>query len=109
MPVRLRDEAGILACAKHFPGHGDTAVDSHVGLPVVGASADELRATHLGPFRAAIAAGAATVMTAHLRVTALDPETPATLSAASVTDLLRGELGFDGHVVSEERTTSPSV
>ncbi len=97
----LQDDAGILACAKHFPGHGDTAVDSHVGLPVVGATADELRATHLTPFRAAVDAGVASIMTAHLRVIALDPETPATLSAPIVTDLLRGELGFDGLVVSD--------
>ena len=97
----LQDDAGILACAKHFPGHGDTAVDSHVGLPVVGASADELRATHLAPFRAAIDAGVATIMTAHLRVTSLNADAPATLSAAIVTDLLRGELGFDGLVVSD--------
>lgn len=97
----FQDDAGILACAKHFPGHGDTSVDSHVGLPVVGAPADELRRTHLAPFRAAIEAGVATVMTAHLRVTALDPDTPATLSAPIVTGLLRGELGFDGLVVSD--------
>lgn len=97
----FQDDAGILACAKHFPGHGDTAVDSHVGLPVVGATPDELHDVHLAPFRAAIAAGVASVMTGHLRVAALDPDTPATLSRRIVTGLLRDELGFDGPVVSD--------
>ena len=81
---------GVAACAKHFPGHGDTAVDSHVGLPVV---AGELEAALL-PFRAAIAAGVQAVMTAHLVVPALD-EGPATLSRRILTQLLREELGFE--------------
>jgi beta-N-acetylhexosaminidase len=88
--------AGVLACAKHFPGHGDTAVDSHVALPVV---AGELDAAIL-PFRAAIEAGVGSVMTGHLVVPSLD-DVPATLSRAIITDLLRGELGFRGLVVSD--------
>jgi beta-N-acetylhexosaminidase len=87
---------GIAACAKHFPGHGDTAVDSHVGLPVV---AGDLEPALL-PFRAAIAAGARAVMTAHLVVPALD-EKPATLSPRILGRLLRDELGFDGLVITD--------
>ncbi len=87
---------GVAACAKHFPGHGDTAVDSHVGLPVV---AGDLEAALL-PFRAAIAAGVQAVMTAHLVVPALD-EAPATLSPRILTRLLREELGFEGLVITD--------
>jgi len=97
----LQSDAGILACAKHFPGHGDTDMDSHLGLPVVAAARDRLDATELAPFRSCIDAGVRTVMTGHLRVPALDPDLPATLSSAVVTDLLRGELGFTGVVVSD--------
>jgi beta-N-acetylhexosaminidase len=87
---------GVAACAKHFPGHGDTAVDSHVDLPVVGSDV----ATALLPFRAAIDAGVQAVMTAHLLVPDLD-ELPATLSRRIVSGLLREELGFDGLVVTD--------
>jgi beta-N-acetylhexosaminidase len=92
--------AGVAACAKHFPGHGDTAVDSHLDLPTVDADREELDATALVPFRAAIAAGVQAVMTAHLTVPALDTA-PATLSERVVTGLLRDELGFGGLVVSD--------
>jgi beta-N-acetylhexosaminidase len=88
--------AGVAACAKHFPGHGDTTVDSHFGLATVGADL----AGALEPFRAAIAAGVATVMTGHLLVPAYG-ELPATLNPALVAGLLRTELGFDGVVVSD--------
>ncbi|HEY6052560.1 MAG TPA: glycoside hydrolase family 3 N-terminal domain-containing protein [Gaiellaceae bacterium] len=84
--------AGVAACAKHFPGHGDTAQDSHLELPVARPS--------LEPFRAAIAAGVRCVMTGHLLVPELD-DRPATLSRRIVGDLLRGELGFDGLVVGD--------
>ncbi|HEY6015360.1 MAG TPA: glycoside hydrolase family 3 protein, partial [Gaiellaceae bacterium] len=84
--------AGVAACAKHFPGHGDTAQDSHLELPVARPC--------LEPFRAAIAAGVRCVMTGHLLVPELD-DRPATLSRRIVGDLLRGELGFDGLVVSD--------
>jgi beta-N-acetylhexosaminidase len=87
---------GVAACAKHFPGHGDTAVDSHVGLPVVAGDLDAA----LLPFRAAIAAGVQAVMTAHLVVPALD-EGPATLSPRIPIGLLRGELGFGGLVITD--------
>ena len=94
--VRGTQRQGVAACAKHFPGHGDTAVDSHLDLPVVGG---DLGAA-LVPFRAAIAAGVKAVMTGHLIVPALD-ELPATLSRRILTGLLREELGFDGLVVTD--------
>ena len=94
--VRGTQAQGVVACAKHFPGHGDTAVDSHLALPV--ASGDWEAA--LEPFRAAIDAGVGSIMTAHLVVPALDTE-PATLSRPILTGLLRGELGYDGLVISD--------
>jgi len=95
------EATGVASCAKHFPGHGDTAQDSHLALPVIDADAATIRARELVPFRAAIEAGARTVMTSHLMVPALDPERPATFSSIILRDLLRGELGFDGVVVTD--------
>lgn len=92
-------DAGILSCAKHFPGHGDTEVDSHVGLPHIAADLDTLRSRDLPPFAAAVAAGVDAVMTAHIVFEALDPE-PATTSLALLR-LLREELGFDGLITSD--------
>ncbi|MDF1564474.1 MAG: beta-N-acetylhexosaminidase [Deltaproteobacteria bacterium] len=94
-------EGGVAACAKHFPGHGDTEIDSHVGLPVVEHDLGRLRALELKPFAEAIAAGVTTVMTAHLIVKAIDPELPATMSA-KVLSILRDELGFDGLCLSDD-------
>ncbi|MFJ2030976.1 glycoside hydrolase family 3 protein [Streptosporangium sp. NPDC087985] len=93
--------AGVAACVKHFPGHGATSQDSHLEVPLVDASLDLLRERELVPFRAAIDAGTRSIMTAHVRVPALTGTTPATLSAAALTGLLRGELGYDGVVVSD--------
>ncbi|HEY9494464.1 MAG TPA: glycoside hydrolase family 3 N-terminal domain-containing protein [Intrasporangium sp.] len=93
-------EAGVAACAKHFPGHGDTAVDSHLGLPRVTASREVLDERELEPFRAAVDAGVACVMTAHI-VGAIDPEVPATFSERVLRGVLRQELGFDGVIVSD--------
>lgn len=98
--VRGLREAGVLSCAKHFPGHGDTNVDSHFGLPTVDGSDLE---THLAPFRAVIDAGVECILTAHIVYPALD-ERPATLSRAIATDLLRGTLGFQGLVISDSMT-----
>lgn len=93
---------GVLACAKHFPGHGRTTGDSHAELPTVTASRDTLDKTDLVPFRAAIAAGVASIMSAHVAFPALDPSgAPATLSPAILHDLLRAELGFEGLVVTD--------
>ncbi|GAA3375422.1 glycoside hydrolase family 3 protein [Streptomyces sannanensis] len=100
--VRAYQDAGVAATLKHFPGHGDTAVDSHTGLPVISHSREELDQIDLPPFRAAIAAGADSIMTAHIVVPALDPSgDPATLSYPILTGLLREELGYDGVVVTD--------
>ncbi|MFJ2561463.1 glycoside hydrolase family 3 protein [Streptomyces sp. NPDC094154] len=93
--------AGVAACTKHFPGHGDTAVDSHHAMPRIDVGGEVLQARELAPFRAAIAAGSKAVMSAHILVPALDPELPATLSRRVLTDLLRGELGYEGLIVTD--------
>ena len=93
---------GVLACAKHFPGHGRTTVDSHKALARVEESADTMRATDLVPFRRAIERGVASIMTAHVAFPAFDPSgAPATLSRPILTDLLRNELEFTGMVVTD--------
>ncbi|TMB59659.1 MAG: glycoside hydrolase family 3 protein [Chloroflexi bacterium] len=94
----------LLACAKHFPGHGATTTDSHTGLPEIDSDRKRLDAVELVPFKAAIAAGAPAIMSAHIVVPALDatPSLPVTLSKKVMTDLLRGELGFTGIVVSDD-------
>ena len=93
---------GVLACAKHFPGHGRTTADSHAEMPVVRATQDDLFGIDLAPFRAAIDAGVASIMTAHVSYPALDASgAPATLSPAIVHDLLRDQLGFDGLIVTD--------
>ncbi|MEV4012093.1 glycoside hydrolase family 3 protein [Nonomuraea angiospora] len=91
----------VAACVKHFPGHGATRVDSHLAIPVVDVDLDVLRERELAPFRAAVGAGARSVMTAHVAVPAVTGETPATLSSAALTGLLRGELGYDGVVITD--------
>ncbi|OGF17298.1 MAG: hypothetical protein A2W00_14180 [Candidatus Eisenbacteria bacterium RBG_16_71_46] len=91
--------AGLAACLKHFPGHGDTTLDSHLALPACAASRAALEARELAPFRAHPAAGA--VMTAHVLYPALDPDLPATFSRAIVHDLLRGTLGFEGVCITD--------
>ena len=92
----------VLTTVKHFPGHGDTAVDSHMNMPTITADRDRLERVELVPFKAAIAAGVDSVMTAHVAVPALSPpEIPATLSPAILTDLLQKELGFKGIVVTD--------
>lgn len=93
---------GVSAVAKHFPGHGDTGVDSHFGLPQVTHTREQLEAIDLPPFRAAIAAGVDTIMTAHVVLPAVDPSgVPATMSRKILTGLLRKELGFDGLIVTD--------
>jgi beta-N-acetylhexosaminidase len=92
---------GVAASAKHFPGHGDTAQDSHISLPVVNRSLDEMRSRALLPFAAAIEAGCRVVMTSHILVPQLDQNHPATMSRIVLHDLLRQELGFSGVIVSD--------
>lgn len=101
--VRGVEENGGLATAKHFPGHGDTAADSHIDLPVIRADKNRLEHLELIPFRSAIAAGVGSIMTGHLSIPALepDPNTPATLSNNVLTGLLRDELHFQGLVVTD--------
>ena len=100
--VRALEAEGVAACGKHFPGHGDTSLDSHLELPVVEHEPRRLQEVELRPFRAAIEAGVAAIMTAHVRYPALDESSPATLSRALVTGLLRNELEYDGLVVTDD-------
>ncbi|MGW1839317.1 glycoside hydrolase family 3 protein, partial [Streptomyces sp. NPDC002067] len=100
--VRGYQGAGVAAAAKHFPGHGDTDVDSHVGLPTIHHTAEEWERLDEPPFRAAVAAGIDVIMTAHLVVPAFDPSgDPATLSHPILTGLLRERLGYDGVVITD--------
>ena len=93
---------GVAACGKHFPGHGDTHADSHLELPLVEHPLERLRGVEFVPFRAAIAAGVATMMTAHVFMPAVDEKRPATLSRRVVFDLLRDELNFEGVILSDD-------
>ena len=109
--VRGLQAAGVLACGKHFAGHGDTDLDSHTALPHVSHTRKRLDEIELPPFRAAIGAGIATIMTAHVVYDAIDAAAPATLSRAVVGSLLRAELGFEGLCISDDLTmqgVSPS-
>jgi len=92
---------GVIPCAKHFPGHGDTATDSHFSVPVLSASIDDLRKRELAPFKALIDSGIELIMTAHIMVPSLDPDNQATISPRILTDLLRSELGFKGLTVAD--------
>lgn len=95
-------DGGVYACLKHFPGHGDTAVDSHIGLPCVDKTFEQLEQLELVPFKAGIAAGAPAVMTTHILFPRLEPKRiPATMSRAIMTGVLRNILGFDGLVISD--------
>jgi beta-N-acetylhexosaminidase len=93
---------GVVACGKHFPGHGDTAADSHKELPIVTAPRERLEQIELPPFRHAAAQGVATMMTAHVLYRAFDDQRPATLSPAVVGTLLRKELRYDGVVLTDD-------
>ena len=92
----------VLGCGKHFPGHGDTDVDSHVGLPVIRHDQARLQSIELPPFVAAARAGVEAFMTAHVVVTSIDGNVPATLSPAICTDLLRREIGYEGVLFSDD-------
>jgi beta-N-acetylhexosaminidase len=97
-------DAKLLCCAKHFPGHGATTTDSHTGLPLLDVDRARLDAVELVPFKAAIAAGTPAIMSAHIRIPALDPtpDLPVTLSRRVMTDLVRTQLGFDGLLVTDD-------
>lgn len=106
-------EAGIMATAKHFPGHGNTETDSHTGFPLINSTYEELKTRELIPFRAAIDAGVDMVMTAHIQFPQIEKETytsissgeqvylPATMSRTILTDILRGDMGFEGVIVTD--------
>jgi beta-N-acetylhexosaminidase len=100
--IRGLQDNGVAACGKHFPGHGDTSVDSHLALPLVEHPPDRIRRVECVPFREAIRNEVAFVMTAHILVPALDEQNPATLSPAIVRGMLREELGFDGVILSDD-------
>jgi beta-glucosidase-like glycosyl hydrolase len=101
--IRGCQENGLIATAKHFPGHGDTDQDSHTLLPTIGGDRSRLDKVELYPFKQAVEAGVQAIMTAHLQLPALDPtpDTPATLSSLIITGLLREEIGFDGLIVTD--------
>jgi beta-N-acetylhexosaminidase len=100
--IRTLQAEGIAACGKHFPGHGDTSTDSHHELPLIEHPIERLRDVELVPFRAAVAAEVATIMSAHVFLPALDEKRPATLSRPILTDLLREELGYRGIILSDD-------
>lgn len=95
-------DRNVLACGKHFPGHGDTAEDSHFALPTITHDRARLMKIELPPFRAAAGAGIASMMTAHIVVKALDPDVPATMSRAICASLLRAEMAFEGVLFSDD-------
>ncbi|MFE4862983.1 glycoside hydrolase family 3 protein [Streptomyces sp. NPDC056670] len=100
--VRGYQDSSVAATAKHFPGHGDTSVDSHTGIPVITHTREQWDRLDAPPFRAAIAAGIDAIMTAHIQFPALDPSNdPATLSRPILTGILREQLGFDGVVITD--------
>ncbi len=101
--VRGQQEMGVVAVAKHFPGHGDTQTDSHFSMPAISADLERLETIELWPFRRAMAAGLDAVMTAHIALPRItdDPQLPATLSPTILTDILRRRLGFDGVVITD--------
>lgn len=100
--IEAMQEAGVAACAKHFPGHGDTDKDSHLDLPSIEHSRSRLDAIELPPFKDAIKANVATIMTAHVLVRELDSAVPATLSSSVVQKLLRNEMGYRGVIVADD-------
>lgn len=99
--IRGMQDEGVIATAKHFPGHGDTGTDTHYAEAVIPFDRERLDRVELAPFRDAIRASVGAIMTAHIRVSALDPDHPATLSRAILTDLLRGEMGYDGLIITD--------
>jgi beta-N-acetylhexosaminidase len=100
--IHALQDSGIAACGKHFPGHGDTGTDSHLELPLIEHPIERLRAVELVPFRAAIDAGVASIMTAHVFLPALDEQRPATLSKRIVSGILREGLKFEGLILSDD-------
>ena len=107
--VRGMQEKGVLACGKHFPGHGDTDQDSHLTLPVVDQPVERLYTVELAPYRELIGHGLRAIMTAHVLYPALDPELPATFSPMILCEILRKELGFKGLIVTDDMGMAGSL
>lgn len=99
--LKAYDKTGVLSCGKHFPGHGDTHVDSHLALPQVDKTMQQLWENELLPFQAAVKAGIPAIMTSHILFPKVDAQYPATLSKTFLTDLLRDEMGFEGLIVTD--------
>lgn len=102
--MRGMTDNGVISVVKHFPGHGDTIVDSHKALPKVKTSLERLRKVELVPFQQAIEAAADAVMVAHILFPALDPDYPSSMSKAIITDLLRNDMQFEGVVITDDLT-----
>jgi beta-N-acetylhexosaminidase len=100
--IRGLQESGVAACGKHFPGHGDTSQDSHFDLPRLPHPIERLEEIELPPFRAAVQAGVAMIMTAHVVFEPIDPDYPATMSRRVLHGILREEMGFDGVIISDD-------
>ncbi len=98
--IKALEDEGLISCAKHFPGHGDTAVDSHISLPVISKSMTDLMDVDVFPFKESISAGVSSIMIGHLSIPEIDP-LPASLSKKIITGLLRHELGFEGLVLTD--------
>jgi beta-glucosidase-like glycosyl hydrolase len=98
--IKLLERSGLISCAKHFPGHGDTTTDSHITLPVINKSYNDLLDIDIMPFKEAIKTGVSSIMIGHLSIPAVDVQ-PSTLSRKIITDILRGELGFKGLVMTD--------
>ena len=101
--IRILEESGLISCAKHFPGHGDTSTDSHLSLPIITKTVDQLHKTDLVPFNDAIRSGVRSIMIGHLRVSAIDSK-PASISHKIISGLLREALGFEGLVLTDALT-----
>ena len=99
--IRGMRDGGVLTCAKHFPGHGGTGVDTHLSLPIIDTGMDELAATALVPFKRAIEAGVGSIMTTHIVFSRLDKSYPATLSRAVIGELLRKGLSYSGMIITD--------
>lgn len=98
------ESQGVMACGKHFPGHGDTDVDSHLGLPLLFHTRKRFDACEFVPFKRAVLAGVSAIMTAHMMIPNLDPLFPATISRIITRDILRGEIGFGGLIFTDDLT-----
>jgi beta-N-acetylhexosaminidase len=102
-------KGGVLACGKHFPGHGDTDLDSHVALPMVSHAGERIRSVELHPFIETMKAGLKCIMTAHVVYSAIDAENPATFSSKILTELLRKELKYEGLVITDDMGMAGSM